>query len=68
MTRARPRRSDLNSCRCEDDEICPWAQAILDSLNTNSEVSPSVRGVHALFAIRRLDWKARKALVAGSDQ
>jgi hypothetical protein len=61
-------RVDLNSCHCEDDEICPWAQAILDRLDAPSEVSPSRRGVHALFAIRRLEWKAREALVAGSDQ
>lgn len=40
---------DLDHCRdVETDEIAPWAQKIIDKLDSYTEISPSGRGLHII--------------------
>ncbi len=40
---------DMDACICDDGHLEPWAQEVLDRLDTYCEVSPSGRGIKALF-------------------
>jgi hypothetical protein len=54
---------DLDACRdAETGAIAPWAQSIVDRLNSYTEVSPSGTGIH-LFARGRLPGRGRKRYV-----
>lgn len=37
---------DLDKCIDEDGKIAPWAQTIIDRLNSYTELSPSKHGIH----------------------
>jgi primase-polymerase (primpol)-like protein len=39
---------DLDHCRQQSGEITPWAEAILASLRSYSEISPSSTGIHII--------------------
>lgn len=69
---------DLDNCRNpETGEIEPWALAIIERLNSYTEVSPSGKGVHILCRSRRtpvagnrsgnieIYWRARWAAMTG---
>lgn len=52
---------DLDNCRDQKtEEICSWAQAIIDALDSYSEVSPSGNGVKVIVRAKWLQAKGRK--------
>jgi hypothetical protein len=55
---------DLDTCRHSGTgDIDPWAQEVLDRLDTFAEVSPSQTGVKAYFLINPADLGAIRALM-----
>ena len=59
---------DLDTCRNKNTgDIAPWAQQIVDRLNTYSEVSPSGTGVKLFFTIAIADAAAIDELFDGKQ-
>jgi putative DNA primase/helicase len=57
---------DIDDCRDADtDHIAPWAQSIIDSLDSYTEVSPSGTGVKIFMRASKPGRKCRKAHESG---
>ncbi len=57
---------DIDDCRDADSgDIAPWAQAIIDSLGSYTEISPSGTGVKIFLQAKKPGRKCRKAYESG---
>jgi hypothetical protein len=60
--------ADLDTCLDPDTgDVAPWAQEIIDRLNSYSEASPSGTGVKVFFTIANDDLSAVEALFDGKQ-
>jgi hypothetical protein len=58
---------DLDSCLDPNAGLAPWAEPVLAALGTYAEISPSGRGIKALFCVAREDVRPFLALLGVSD-